>query len=78
RQAVKLLPEFTMAWNNLGTLYLEQDLNAEAVEVFETVTRLEPGYAKGWFNLGFALDKLGQTQRAAECFERSNQLEASA
>ncbi|MFQ3670250.1 MAG: tetratricopeptide repeat protein, partial [Verrucomicrobiia bacterium] len=47
RQAVKLLPEFTMAWNNLGTLYLEQDLNAEAVEVFETVTRLEPRYAKG-------------------------------
>lgn len=77
RQAVKLQPDFTMAWNNLGTLYLEQNLTGEAVEVFETVTRLAPNYAKGWFNLGFALDRLGQNERAAECFARANQLDTT-
>jgi tetratricopeptide (TPR) repeat protein len=44
-----------MRWNNLGISLLDQFQYAEAVQAFNEVVKLRPGYADGYANVGLTL-----------------------
>lgn len=63
-QAIDLDPKDRVRWNDYGIgLLLQGDLKG-AERAFETVTRLDPGYADGWVNVARALVQEGNTDAA--------------
>ncbi len=65
REATRLQPTSSKAWNNLGLCLLAQDSQEEAVECFERAA-CDPGDAKSLYNLAqLALDD-GEEERARE------------
>ena len=51
REALRLLPEFADAHNNLGTAFIEQGEFEEAANQFQTALRLRPDFASAQQNL---------------------------
>jgi Flp pilus assembly protein TadD len=41
---------------------------------FTEATRIKPDQASGWLGLGLALQRLGQSERAASCFAKAKAL----
>lgn len=56
RHAVKLAPDYAMAWFNLGGALAELVRTAEAITAYETALRLCPRYADAHFNLALLLE----------------------
>lgn len=58
---------------NLGTLLWNEGRNAEAVGWYERALSLNDRDFRVWGDLGFALDALGESDRARTCFRRATQ-----
>jgi predicted Zn-dependent protease len=54
RRATKIAPDFTAAWLTLGRLLMDMNRYVEAIDAYETATRLEPENADAWGALGNA------------------------
>ena len=54
-----------------GKGLLAQKHYAEAVQLFERATRLEPGNWDAWYNLGRGLDAMGNFQEELAAFDRA-------
>lgn len=74
-QALSLLQEaleadlyYGPAHNNLGVIYLSQDMLYEAAEEFDWARRLMPGHPDPRINLGLALERGGKTSEALEAY----------
>jgi tetratricopeptide (TPR) repeat protein len=52
RRALELRPDFTAAWNNLGTALQDQGDLEQAAGCFQRALALSPGYADAHYNLG--------------------------
>jgi len=58
-----------MRWNNLGIAYLDQLQYSDALNAFEQVTHLRPGYKDGYVNLGLTYiswEKYSQARKPLE------------
>lgn len=64
-QAVEIRPEGPEAWTNLGTVYLRQEKNSEAVAAYEKVLELQPDNTVVAYNLGITYHTLGRKAREA-------------
>ena len=60
QQAVSLYPQFSMAYNNLGALYLDQKKYDQAVADYQAAIRINPQYAEAYCNLGLVYAKHGK------------------
>jgi tetratricopeptide (TPR) repeat protein len=67
QSALALFPNYHYALGNLGKLRMEQKRYAEAVRLFEVRYSAAP-HAENLFALAEALDKTGQSERAAEAY----------
>jgi Tfp pilus assembly protein PilF len=68
--AVEASPGFADGWNNLGTLYAQQENLPRAREQFERALAIDPGHVKALSNLsGLALQE-GQHEEAAALARR--------
>ena len=74
KQAIKLKPDFTSAYERLGARYLRSKKYAEAVEVFKQLAILKPGNASAPNNLGEAYLELGKLNEALEAFRQAIRL----
>ncbi len=66
RKAIKAAPNFAMAHNNLGSLYVSKSNFAAARKEFEQTINLSPGDAKAYFNMANLLlltSKLDEAER---------------
>lgn len=54
KEAIRLFPKFSMAYNNLGAIYLEQKKFARAEEAFTSAVDCDPGNVFAHNNLGNA------------------------
>ncbi len=72
-KATKLLPDFSEAWNNLGTLYMETGDLDKAKKCFETALEnvLYVTPERSLFNLGMVYYKRGVFYKAVEYFEQA-------
>ena len=63
--------DYAPAYNNLGTVYLRQDVVSEAIHAYRQAVALDGGNAAHHYNLGLALQKNGQNGEAIEAFEQA-------
>jgi tetratricopeptide (TPR) repeat protein len=74
KQAIRLRPDYTVAYERLGSRYLKSKKFNEAVEVFRQLAALKPGDAIAPNNMGEAYMELNRLNDAAESFRQSIRL----
>ena len=71
RDVVKIYRDLYPAWNNLGTLLMEQRRYLEAAEAFNTAAGLSPTDARPVYNIGLLYDRSGYLDDAREHYSRA-------
>jgi len=74
KQAIRLRPDYTVAFERLGSRYLKSKKYGEAVEVFRQLATLKPGDANAPNNMGEAYFELNKLNEAMESFRQSIRL----
>jgi len=74
KQAIRLRPDYTVAYERLGSRYLKSKKYGEAVEVFRQLAALKPGDANAPNNMGEAYFELNKLNEAMESFRQSIRL----
>lgn len=74
RLAVKMQPDLTDAWFNLGVLYSRDQDNAAAIASYRKVLALAPSHLTALNNLGELLSRMGQYDEAARLLSHALQL----
>ncbi len=74
RRSLENNPDYALALNNLGGLYISLYQDAAAVLLLEKAVRIDPGYAEAQYNLGLAYNKLNQFAKAETASRRALEL----
>ena len=74
KQAIRLRPDYTSAFERLGSRYVKSKKFSEAVEVYKHLAALRPGDAGAPNSLGEAYLELGKKDDAVESFRHAIQL----
>jgi tetratricopeptide (TPR) repeat protein len=74
KQAIRLKPDYTSAYERLGSRYLRSKKYSEAIETFKQLVAMKPGDANVPNNLGEAYFEMGLMSDAVEWFKRAIQL----
>ena len=74
KMALKLNPNYILAYNKLGLIYFEQGKYSMAMEMHQTSVRLNPSYAIEWANLAYAWYAMGDYRRASDAIDKSIKL----
>jgi tetratricopeptide (TPR) repeat protein len=74
RQAVRLAPDFRIAWLDLSRALTELHELEEAVEAASRAVALDPGRAGGYIALANALARSSRTEEAVAAYERAREL----
>ncbi len=74
KAAIRLRPDYTVAYERLGARYLRSKKFNEAVEIFRQLSALKPGDANAPNNMGEALLELNRLNDAVESFRQSIRL----
>jgi tetratricopeptide (TPR) repeat protein len=74
KQAIRLKPDYTSAYERLGMRYMRSKKYSEAVEVFRQLTALKPGDAVAVNNMGEAYLELNKHNEALESFRQAIRL----
>jgi tetratricopeptide (TPR) repeat protein len=69
--AVRMNPELSDAWNNLGLSLTAQKKYSEAKDALENATRLNPEDPEGWYNLGYTFGMLGNKSEEVVSYEKA-------
>lgn len=75
RRSLRLRPDCTEAWINLGRLFAETGDPDAATECFQTALRLDPGDATAIYNLGVVAQDAGRELEAIDLYTRSLDLD---
>jgi tetratricopeptide (TPR) repeat protein len=73
-QAIRLDPNYAVAYNNKGTALYGLKRYEEALEAYEQTLRLDPNYAFAYHNKGIALHELNRKEEAQRAFKKARQL----
>ncbi len=65
-KAVKIDPQFSEAWSDLGNTHLSAGSMPEAIRCFERAVKVRPDFQIARYNLAYALRKTNEHARAAE------------
>jgi len=71
RQAVSTSRDLAGAWNNLGTLLMEQERYFDATEAFAVASELRPTDPRPLYNIGLAWLTIDYPEKAAPYFEQA-------
>ena len=74
KQAIRLKPDYTSAYERLGARYMKSKKYAEAIETFRQLSAQKPGDAVAPNNMGEAYLELNKPNEAAEAFRQSIRL----
>ena len=74
KQAIRLKPDYTSAYERLGSRYLRSKKYSEAIETFKQLTALKPGDANVPNNMGEAYFEMGLMSDAVESFKQAIRL----
>jgi hypothetical protein len=77
RRSLRLRPDCTEAWINLGRLFAENGEADAATECFDTALRLDPGDATAIYNLGVVAQDAGRERDAIDLYTRALDLDPS-
>ncbi|KAJ6761637.1 UDP-N-ACETYLGLUCOSAMINE--PEPTIDE N-ACETYLGLUCOSAMINYLTRANSFERASE SEC-RELATED [Salix koriyanagi] len=72
-EALRIQPNFAIAWSNLAGLFMESgDLN-RALQYYKEAVKLKPKFPDAYLNLGNVYKALGMPQEAIMCYQRAVQ-----
>ena len=71
KDAICLVPGDPGPRELLGSLYMERAEYKEAVEAYRASLKLDPESFSAYLGLGFSFGKLGQRDRAVDCFNKA-------
>lgn len=71
REALSIYRDFYPAWNNLGTLLMQDRRYLEAAEAFTAAAGLSPDDARPVYNIGLLYDRSGYLQDAQTHYRRA-------
>jgi tetratricopeptide (TPR) repeat protein len=75
RRCLRLRPDSTEAWINLGRLFAENGDSDAATECFATALKLDPADATALYNLGVVAQDAGREKEAIGLYARSLELD---
>ncbi len=75
RRSLRLRPDCTEAWINLGRLFAENSDPAAAGDCFRSALALDPAEATAYYNLGVLAQDAGKEAEAIEHYRRSLELD---
>jgi tetratricopeptide (TPR) repeat protein len=75
RRSLRLRPECTEAWINLGRMFAESGDTDAAHECFSSATELDPGDATAYYNLGVIAQDAGKEADAIGMYRRALELD---
>ncbi len=73
--AIKLVPNYTTAKINLGSLYINLGRAEEAVTLLEGATQENPFYPQAFYNLAAAYKKVGRNRESLEMYKKTVELQ---
>jgi Flp pilus assembly protein TadD len=76
QEAIRLVPDFAAAYNNLGQAYEGLGQYDKARVYYERAVELNPQYANAYLNLGKLLYRSGERKRARWSFTQVIKLES--
>lgn len=74
KQAIKLRPDYTSAYERLGSRYFRSKKYPEALEAFKQLANLKPGDATALNNMGEAYLEMNRMNEAVESFRQAIRL----
>jgi hypothetical protein len=75
RRSLRLRPECTEAWINLGRMFAESGDPKAAQECFRRAVELDPGDATAHYNLGVIAQDAGSEEDAIGCYRRALEID---
>ena len=75
RRSLRLRPDSTESWINLGRLYAESNNAGSARECFQAALDLDPSDATAVYNLGVVAQDSGREEEAVEMYRRALDLD---
>jgi Flp pilus assembly protein TadD len=75
RQLVRLFPQSSMHWNNLGSMLRSAGHVREAEDAYRRAIEIEPGYYTAQMNLGYLFLQRGIYPPARDCFLKAHALD---
>jgi hypothetical protein len=76
RRSLRLRPDCTEAWINLGRLFAESRDADAARDCFKSALELDPAEATAYYNLGVIAQDAGKEAEAIELYRRALELDA--
>ncbi|MGJ5630492.1 tetratricopeptide repeat protein, partial [Nostoc sp. CALU 1950] len=73
-QAIKINPNYALAYYNRGVARYELGDKQAAIEDYNQAIKNDPNYVNAYYNLGLAYSTLGDKQAAIEYFRKSADL----
>lgn len=71
-RATEIYPDYSIAWNNLGTMYFNfYHQYDKSIFYFRRATEVDTNYYEAYFNLGNAYEKTGNTMMAIKYFRKA-------
>jgi tetratricopeptide (TPR) repeat protein len=74
-EAIRLDPDYAMAWNNKGIAFYSQGRYNSAIKAYDECIRLDPSYITAWNNKGWTLYKQGKYGDAVNCLDKATELD---
>lgn len=75
RRSLRLRPDCTEAWINLGRLFAESNDGEAARECFQSALELDPAEATAYYNLGVLAQDAGKESEAIDLYRRALELD---
>jgi hypothetical protein len=75
RRSLRLRPDCTEAWINLGRLFAESSDGDAARDCFKSALELDPAEATAYYNLGVLAQDAGKESEAIDLYRRSLELD---
>ena len=75
RRSLRLRPDCTEAWINLGRLFAESNDGEAARECFQSALDLDPAEATAYYNLGVLAQDAGKETEAIDLYRRALELD---
>jgi len=76
RRSLRLRPDCTEAWINLGRLFAESNDADAARECFQSAIELDPAEATAYYNLGVLAQDAGKESDAIDLYRRALELDS--
>ena len=68
KTAIRLNPQYGLAYNNLGSAYENIEDEDAALEAYQKAIEINPQHAEAQHNFGAILNQRGQEEKAKECY----------